>query len=246
MLPEHFSNAELTAVIEKLHADRELREAFGRKARAYVREKLSPRKIADQYYSAIEWQSTFSQNALTQRAAAELVAIELKNDNEADWLAIARAMNQNSPAITYKRQLLVDISGLIKREAGPGVQRVTRSILKELLTRPPEGFRVEPVFIKNDESNFRYARSFAAKFLDYPAFHIDDAPVELRRDDMFLGLDLHHGGILNSEILTRMRHIGIRIYFVICDMFPIVLKKLVAFSCKRAQRWRNCNFSDRR
>ena len=69
------------------------REAFGRKARAYVREKLSPRKIADQYYSAIEWQSTYSQNALTQRAAAELVAMELKNDNEADWLAIARAMN---------------------------------------------------------------------------------------------------------------------------------------------------------
>ena len=86
-------NAELTAVIEELHADRERREAFGRKARAYVREKLSPRKIADQYYSAIEWQSTFSQNALTQRAATELVAIELKNDSEADWLAIARAMN---------------------------------------------------------------------------------------------------------------------------------------------------------
>ena len=191
MLPEHFSNAELTAVIDKLHGDRERREAFGRKARAYVREKLSPRKIADQYYSAIEWQSTFSQNALTQRAAAELVAIELKNDNEADWLAIARAINQNSPAITYKRQLLVDISELIKKDAGTGVQRVTRSILKELLTRPPEGFRVEPVFIKNNESNFRYARNFASKFLDYPAFHIDDAPVELRRDDIFLGLDLH-------------------------------------------------------
>ena len=94
MLPEHFSNAELTAVIEKLPMPIENAEKLlDARLRAYVREKLSPRKIADQYYSAIEWQSTYSQNALTQRAAAELVAMELKNDNEADWLAIARAMN---------------------------------------------------------------------------------------------------------------------------------------------------------
>ena len=79
------------------------------------------------------------------------------------------------------------------------------------------------MFIKNNEFKFPICTYFVAKFLDYPAFHIDDAPVELRRDDIFLGLDLHHGGILNSEIFTLMRHIGIRIYFVIYDMFPVVL-----------------------
>src|SRR5690606_7426170 len=56
-----------------------------------------------------------------------------------------------------RKQLLVDISELVQGDAGTGVQRVVRSVLKEWICNPPVDYCVEPVFATVDEP-FRYAR----------------------------------------------------------------------------------------
>ena len=53
----------------------------------------------------------------------------------------AALIEQNYP----RRQLMVDISELVQRDARTGVQRVVRNVLREWLKYPPAGYRVEPV-----------------------------------------------------------------------------------------------------
>ncbi|MDK9719322.1 MAG: hypothetical protein OEL57_15680, partial [Trichlorobacter sp.] len=51
-----------------------------------------------------------------------------------------------------KRQLLVDVSEIIKQDARTGIQRVVRGVLCNLMANPPEGYRVRPVFADRDHA----------------------------------------------------------------------------------------------
>ena len=158
---------------------------------------------------------------LRERTLAALVAVDAAHDDELEWLALARALNFNMPASTPKRQLLVDITVLVQIDSKTGIQRVTRAVLKELLLNPPEGVRVEPVYVVPGKHGYRYARTFTLGFLDCPV-DIVDAPVELRRGDIFMGLDLHHQGPLSqSTFYAEMRRVGVEMYFMIYDLLPI-------------------------
>ena len=63
-----------------------------------------------------------------------------------------------------RRQLLVDISTLAQVDAGSGIQRVTRAILREWLLDPPQGWSVEPIYATAE--GYRYARRFTCQFLN--------------------------------------------------------------------------------
>lgn len=75
-----------------------------------------------------------------------------------------------------RRQLLVDISELVQRDARTGIQRVVRNILNEWLLDPPEGYRVEPVYATT-EHGYRYARHFTQSFLG-TNLSIEDEPID--------------------------------------------------------------------
>lgn len=120
------------------------------------------------------------------------------------------------------KQFFVDVSEIIHRDARTGVQRVTRSILHQLLASPPEGFSVEPVFAIPGEQGYRYA----SDLIKNPITNPDDlhkAPAISRRaGDIFLGLDLQHQTtIAQREFLGRARELGVRVYFVVYDLLPL-------------------------
>ena len=80
-------------------------------------------------------------------------------------LATAMAIAQNHPEPRAEKTLFVDVSELSQRDANTGVQRVTRSILKQLLEKPPAGYVVEPVYGTPERSGYRYAKKFTQDFL---------------------------------------------------------------------------------
>ena len=80
-------------------------------------------------------------------------------------IATAMAIAQNHPDSRSGKTLFVDVSELAQRDANTGVQRVTRSILKQLLEKPPAGYVVEPVYGTPERPGYRYARKFAQDFL---------------------------------------------------------------------------------
>ena len=133
---------------------------------------------------------------------------------------MAYAVDRSLPEKAY-RQLLVDISELVQRDARTGVQRVTRSILQQLLLAPPVGFVVEPVYATLDQPGYRYAREFMRTPGEESGSSVEE-PITTRPGDIFLGLDLqHHTTRVQAPYLLQARQDGVLVYFVVYDLLPI-------------------------
>jgi glycosyltransferase involved in cell wall biosynthesis len=153
---------------------------------------------------------------------------KLKNPpaDDHDWLKTAQVIAQNHPEST-KKQLLVDISELVQRDAKTGIQRVVRSILAELLTNPPPGFSVEPIYASPHEPGYRYAKQFTQRFLGHPEQLVEDGFADMFNGDIFFGLDLQpHAVFQQATFYAHLRRIGVQVYFVVYDLLPVLLPKM--------------------
>ena len=122
-----------------------------------------------------------------------------------------------------RRQLLVDISELVQRDAKSGIQRVVRSILKEWLTHPPEGYRVEPVYATL-ERGYRYARCFTQGFFGSTNAALQDETMEYAPGDVFMGLDLQPQVVpTHRAFYQELRRQGVRVKFVLYDLLSILM-----------------------
>lgn len=116
----------------------------------------------------------------------------------------------------FPKRLLVDISILNRHDAGTGIQRLVKSKLEEFLSRPPEGYVVQPVAATKSE--FYQPVAWRGKFTVSP--HGND--VELGEGDIFFGLDLcanilpHH----RTRLLEWKRR-GANFVFVMYDLLPL-------------------------
>jgi len=121
-----------------------------------------------------------------------------------------------------RRQLLVDISELVQRDAKSGIQRVVRSILREWLLNPPEGYRVEPVYAGSEQQGYRYARQFTQCFLGATGGALADEPIDFAPGDVFFGLDLQpHVQVSHKGFYQELRRQGVRVLFVVYDLLCV-------------------------
>ena len=154
-------------------------------------------------------------------------------------LATAMAIAQNHPEPRAEATLFVDVSELNRRDANTGVQRVTRSILKQLLENPPAGYVVEPVYGTPERPGYRYAKKFTQGFLNLDQAVAEERFIDARRGDIFLGLDLQHHVVARNRLYyPHLRDLGVKIYFVIHDLLPIQFPDYFrAGSADEHQRW---------
>jgi len=140
----------------------------------------------------------------------------------------ASAMAKNFET-KVSRRLFIDISQLVHIDSKSGIQRVVRSILKELLESPPEGFVSEPVYATMDSIGYRYARAFIAEcFPEHVnASGTTDTAIEYGNGDIFLGLDLqHHVVIRQQDAHQAMRNAGVKVFFVVYDLLPVLMPEV--------------------
>lgn len=127
-------------------------------------------------------------------------------------------IGQNYP----RRQLLVDISELVQRDAKTGIQRVVRNVLHEWLQHPPAGYRVEPVYA-TVERPYRYARQFTAHFLEVAEPIGADEPIDFAPGDIFFALDLQpQVQAAQSKFLKSLRVGGVTVKFMVYDLLSIL------------------------
>lgn len=141
------------------------------------------------------------------------------------WLTWQESAEQLKSALIEhnypRRQLLVDVSELVQRDARTGIQRVVRSVLIEWLRRPPEGYRVEPVYA-SVEHGYKYAKAFKSRFMGEPGQAHPDELIEYAPGDIFIGLDLnHHVPRVHQAWLQEMYACGVDVRFVVYDLLPI-------------------------
>lgn len=147
-----------------------------------------------------------------------------------------KKQTNRSPESHGKKQLLIDVSIIVKNDARTGIQRVVRSLVSKLLHYPQSEYDVKLVF--------------ASKKQQYCYVNFDDIAsdnnekstlikVMVGRGDIFLGLDLatnvlpHH-----YDQLLSWKKRGVKICIVFYDMLPVLhsawFKKLVN---KRFRHW---------
>ncbi|WP_412851515.1 glycosyltransferase family 4 protein [Ectothiorhodospira shaposhnikovii] len=141
------------------------------------------------------------------------------------WNTWAESTHQLQQALLGRhcprQQLLVDVSELAQRDARSGIQRVVRSVLKEWLTHPPEGYRVEPVYAAPDEA-YRYARAFTHQFLGLPGTPGEDSLMDHAPGDVFFGLDMQpQVQIAHGAFYQKLRREGVTVKFLLHDLLSI-------------------------
>lgn len=219
-LPDQCTSAELGAALVRLHADLSARQALGARARAYMAAHHAPQQVGPRFRDAIEQLSAASPH--THYAALLDTLRRLPAPAEHELMNTAEAIAANRLP-TAPRQLFVDISALVQTDLKTGIQRVVRSILLGLIEAPPAGYRIEPVYSDGGNRPYRYARAYTLKMLGCAPMALEDAPLEVRAGDLFLGLDLFTNGTAqNRERLLDMRRRGVQMYFVVYDLLPVL------------------------
>jgi glycosyltransferase involved in cell wall biosynthesis/GT2 family glycosyltransferase len=157
---------------------------------------------------------------------------------ESDLTRIAGAIAANDMTGGRQgRQILIDVSAIVKLDAKTGIQRVTRSILKEFLIHPPADCRVEPVFASPTSQGYRYARHYRASILGQDESRSNDE-IQWHPGDIFLGMDLQHKTLINQRaFLLQLRRDGVRVLCVVYDLLPILQPQFFALEPDLHTRW---------
>lgn len=236
LLPDEFDDTTLAAALQSLWTDTARRTALGARARAFVHREHDPAACAGAYAQAIE---RFSEQAGYARPGLLATIARTDNLRPADKAAVALAVSRTLPEQAPARQLLVDVSELVQKDWGSGIQRVVKSLLAHLLAHAPAGFHVEPVYALAGTSGYRYARKFTLGFLGCPADAFEDEPVDIRAGDIFLGLDLQPQRVPEqTAFFDHLRNAGARVYFVVYDLLPVLLPQhFVPGAQEGHERW---------
>jgi glycosyltransferase involved in cell wall biosynthesis len=217
LLPDEFTDDELGHALSELASDPHRRQAMGQKAKAIIHLHHAPDLCAKQYVEAIEAIYTNQSKGVT--GLLKELSKSTRTDDELKDLSVS--LGRNFPSQPRLRQLLVDVSNLVRHDAGTGIQRVVKNLLRELLAEPTSGFRVEPVYAKAGQGYY-YASQFTERFLDFSAATLSDDPIDFVNGDIFFGLDLEPSlQISNHDFYQAMRRQGVVVKFMVYDLLPI-------------------------
>lgn len=160
--------------------------------------------------------------------------IELAAKSSVAASAIGHSLAFSFPISRQRLQLLLDVSILVRHDAGTGIQRVCKGILAPLLKNPPLGWKVEPIYL-NEDGKYYYARDFCCRFLGLAEGLVQDEIVDPGAKDIFLGLDLNPElPRFGMDILTEWAIRGISIHFIVYDILPIRLPECFGLGLQKA------------
>lgn len=138
---------------------------------------------------------------------------------DADLVLVADCVAFNTGRATPK-QLFLDISEIVRRDSKSGIQRVVRSLLRELIENPPHGTEVRPIYF--DGIHYKFANAFTSVFTGNPSQEKADEIVDFCQDDTYLALDLNaHLTESVHDIHKCLQRRGIKLYFIIYDILLV-------------------------
>ena len=225
LLPEVFDDQALADAMTTLWLAPEQRRTLGERAREVLGSAHSPETCAKQYVAAIE-QAYGSAETSGGGLVQALARLEGTAPSDSECLSLARAIVQTRSCARAHRQLLVDISATARHDLQTGIQRVVRALVKELINQPPEGFRVEPVYLTEQGGawHYRYARAWTARAMGLPPELLPDEPVDRWAGDMVLVADFTSAYAVKAEqagVFSALKQDGIGVYFCVYDLLPI-------------------------
>jgi glycosyltransferase involved in cell wall biosynthesis len=223
-LADDFAQPDLAAALAALRADPERRAALGARGAAAIAAAHRPEHGARRYADVLDgvWAAApRSMTALVRAAAAVLPGDEQSVQQMAQCLSFAP---QRMP---QPRQLLVDVTNIVRNDLGTGIERVVRMQLLELLRQPASGFRVEPVYLSDQGGrvHYRYAQQYACKLLGIAPVTHGDTAIDVNPGDVFYAPDYAPAATIDAAqagIYSQWRARGVSVNFLIHDLLPVL------------------------
>lgn len=252
-LNDKFTQKELREAIVSIWNDKTIRQNLSFKGVKYIEDYHHPYKIGKLYYQAIEYFSEYSDGAAVDKLMQNISVISEVNEtdkisepeknkikvagciksnidsSESDIYAVSKCIFANHSSLK-RRELFIDISATARTDLKTGIERVANSITFELIKNPPDGWRVEPVYLAEKAGgwHYKYARSYMSKLIGINEIAFVEEEVEPGYGDILLGLDLF-GGVIDAEktgLFTKWRNKGVDIYFIVYDILPILIPEV--------------------
>jgi glycosyltransferase involved in cell wall biosynthesis len=133
---------------------------------------------------------------------------------------VAKVVPATPTSPMQQKQFLVDVSVIYRTDARTGIQRVVRSLLLQLISSPPVGYSVRPVFATATHS-YCYAD---LDVLDY-SWKVDSnhsKSVVIQAGDLFLALDLAAHLLPRHQVqILHWKMCGVKIHVLVYDILPL-------------------------
>jgi glycosyltransferase involved in cell wall biosynthesis len=143
----------------------------------------------------------------------------------------AREVLFRTPSTT--KILFVDVSFLVLEDLKTGIQRVTRSVLLQLLRHAPEGYDVQPVYGDHHLGYKPAAMTLTGADELSLAQSPSADPIQVSSGDLFLGLNFSCATTLKEQgYLLKLRAAGVRVYIVVYDLLPVQFPNYFPTSAK--------------
>lgn len=140
---------------------------------------------------------------------------------------------------TAARQVLIDVSVIVRGDAGTGIQRVVRTLVGQLCRLEIPGIVFQPVFASRDHGYCKATQLQNGRIVNASPVSNLLQPVVVQPNDIFLGLDLcaHLLPRVESD-LARWRRKGVSINVIVYDVLPILHEDwFPASTARNFRRW---------
>jgi len=227
MLPEIFEDAELTDALNMLWLDDESRSRIGLCGQQQILNHHRPELCAKQYMHAIE-QGYKKTSVYSDEIARVIASLGVNVPADLELISLAQSISLAYPSNKTTRELFIDVSATCRNDLKTGIQRVVRALVYALIQSPPDGYRVEPVYLKNDNGvwHYCYARNWTFNALGLALGWMADEPIDYSIEDVLLIADFTSGFAVEAAkdgVFKEMKAKGVKIHFFVYDLLPILM-----------------------
>jgi len=225
MLPDEFGDGELIGALEILWRDPRKRHTLGSHARQIIQDIHSPKECARLYAEAIEFFYRQNKKAI-KPLVRNLVKQGAATFSHSEQLCLATDIAKTLPLQSAAKRLFLDVTATSRHDLKTGIERVARALIVALLNSPPDGYRIEPVYLTKEGGawHHRYARSYTFGLMGCVSLAWKDEPIDIENGDVILGLDISGDALIQAErsgLIENYRNLGVSVYYMVYDLLPI-------------------------
>lgn len=247
MLEDNFSTQDLIFALEELRENEPKRLELGLRGRDYVHNHHKPAFCAEKYCESIEkFYGPLEKKVIGFSKKITSIGAPEDLEDVGKLADIATKLLTDSRHDGF-RQILVDISSLQHAVLTSSIQKQMLKVLLFLLTNPPQGSKIEPIYATS-EHGYRYARKFTAKILDLKYIELEDEPIFVKSGDVFWGLSSQANIVpVYAQELILLKRVGVKVVFSIFDTLPLFFPE--SLSVEKVKEYNEfirkiCSFSD--
>lgn len=223
-LPDEFSVTELTNALELLHRDESTRKKLSQCGKDYIANLHAPCLTVQGYADVIERVTSSSDCQQTANAVHDFwQSTPPLSFGKRKGIASKLVDLLHSPR---RPKIYLDVSATTRNDLKTGIERVARALLNELLISPPHGYLVVPVYLVEEQGQWRVrkANTFLSRQPGYSLVPQDDELVIPGCGDLLLALDLFTEGVCAAEqqgLYTYWKAAGAGVGFLVFDILPV-------------------------